>query len=114
VRWQVPPVRGTAKSGEKNLRCQHGKGPIMDHERLEWIISGLSRYKLTERESQFVKSAEGDFNQKNMLTEQQEEKLESLYKEKSRFLPNKNYFSFKESVSPEKTKTRRSRLKFMP
>jgi len=61
----------------------------MNHERLEWVISGLSRYKLTEKESQFVKAAESDFNQKNMLTEQQEEKLENLYKEKSRFLPNK-------------------------
>ena len=89
-------------------------GTIMNHERLEWIISGLSRYKLTEKENQFVKSAESDFNQKNMLTEQQEEKLENLYKEKSRFLPNKNYFSFKESGSPEKTKARRYRPKFMP
>lgn len=86
----------------------------MDHERLEWIISGLSRYKLTEKEGRFVKSIEVDFNHKNNLTEQQEEKLESLYKEKSRFLPNKNYFSFKESVSSEKTKARRFRPKFMP
>jgi hypothetical protein len=89
-------------------------GTIMNHERLEWIISGLSRYKLTEKEKQFIESVESDFSQKNMLTEQQEEKLESLYKEKSRFLPNKNYFSFKESVSPEKTKARRFRPKFMP
>src|SRR4030067_2278653 len=86
-------------------------GPIMNHERLEWIISGLNRYKLTEKEDQFVKSAEIDFNQKNMLTEQQEEKLESLYKEKSRFLPNRNYFSPKESTAPEKTKARRYRPK---
>jgi DNA repair ATPase RecN len=90
------------------------RGAVMNHERLEWIISGLSRYKLTEKENQFVKSAEVDFNQKNKLTEQQEEKLENLYKEKSRFLPNKNYFSFKESVSSEKTKARKFRPKFMP
>ena len=86
----------------------------MNYERLEWIISGLNRYKLTEKENQFVKSAEYDFNQKKMLTEQQEEKLESLYKEKSRFLPNKDYFSPKQSVSTEKTKARRYRPKFMP
>jgi hypothetical protein len=90
------------------------RGAVMNHERLEWIISGLNRYKLTEKEDQFVKSAEVDFNQKNMLTKQQEEKLESLYKEKSRFLPNKNYFSPKESVSQEKAKARRYRPKFMP
>jgi hypothetical protein len=38
------------------------------------------RYNLTAREDQFVKSVKQDFNQKNMLTEEQEEKLESLYK----------------------------------
>ena len=100
-------MRGTQAASAK-------RGGIMNHERLEWIISGLSRYKLTEKENQFVKSAEVDFNQKNKLTDQQEERLESLYKEKSRFLPNRNYFSFKENVSPEKTKARRYRRKFMP
>jgi hypothetical protein len=86
----------------------------MNHERLEWIISGLNRYKLTEKENQFVKSAEHDFNQKKMLTEQQEEKLESLYKEKSRFSPNKDYFSPKQSVPAKKTQGRRYRPKFVP
>jgi hypothetical protein len=90
------------------------QGGVMNHERLEWIKSGLSRYKLTEKEDRFVKSAEHDFNQTNMLTEQQEEKLESLYKEKSKFLPNKEYFSPKESIPPGKTKARRYRPKFMP
>jgi putative NADH-flavin reductase len=86
----------------------------MNRERLEWVMSGLNRYKLTQKEDQFIKSTEEDFNQKNMITEQQEERLESLYKEKSRFLPNKNYFSPKESIAPGKTKTRRFRPKFMP
>jgi hypothetical protein len=45
-------------------------------------VSGLNRYKLTQKEDQFIKSAEEDFNQNNMITEQQEERLESLYKEK--------------------------------
>jgi hypothetical protein len=86
----------------------------MNKERLEWVISGLNRYKLTQQEDQFIKSLEDDFNQKSRITEQQEEKLESLYKEKSRFLPNRNYFSPKESISPEKIKARRYRPKFMP
>ncbi len=100
------------KENENKASIQ--RGAIVNHERLDWIISGLSRYQLTEKEIRFVKSAEDDFSQKNMLTEQQEEKLENLYKEKSRFVPNKNYFSPKESVSPEKTKARRFRPKFMP
>mgnify|MGYP001611094891 CR=1 FL=1 len=85
----------------------------MEKGRLEWIKSGLIRYKLTEREDQFVKSTEEDFNQKNMLTEQQEEKLESLYKEKSRMIPNKNYFSPKESSNPVKARAKRVRPKFI-
>jgi hypothetical protein len=77
-------------------------------------MSGLNRYKLAAREDQFVKSVEQDFNQKNMLTEQQEERLENLYKEKSRLIPNRNYFSAKESTSSGKIKARRYRPKFMP
>ena len=53
----------------------------MNKERLEWIMSGLNQYKLTENEDQFIKSASGDFDQ-HMLTGQQEEKIENLYKEK--------------------------------
>jgi DNA repair ATPase RecN len=86
----------------------------MNKERLEWIMSGLNRYNLTKGENQFVKSAEQDFNQKNKLTEQQEEKLESLYRDKSRFLPNRNYFSPKENVSSGKTRPKRFRPKFIP
>jgi len=81
----------------------------MNRERLEWIMSGLSQYKLTKNEDQFVKSALGDFDQKQMLTKHQEERMENLYKEKSKSKPNKNspdYFSFKEST-PEKARVRR-------
>jgi superfamily II DNA helicase RecQ len=81
----------------------------MNRERLEWVMSGLSQYKLTENEDQFVKSAAGDFDQKQMLTERQEERLENLYKEKSKLKPNKNspdYFSFQESP-PKKARARR-------
>jgi hypothetical protein len=85
----------------------------MNKERLEWVTSGLNQYKLTKNEDQFVKSALGDFDQKQMLTTQQEERLEILYKEKSKSKPNKNssdYFSFKETT-PKKTKPRKPRWK---
>lgn len=85
----------------------------MNKERLDWVMSGLNRYKLTEKEDQFVKSAEQYFNQKNTLTEQQEERLENLYKEKSRLIPNKNYFSPKESGNLGKTTSKKFRPKFI-
>jgi hypothetical protein len=72
----------------------------MNKERLEWVISGLSQYKLTKNEDEFIRTASGDFDQKQMLTERQETRLENLYKEKSKSKPNKNaadYFSFQES-----------------
>ena len=81
----------------------------MNKERLEWVTSGLNQYKLTKNEDQFVKSALGDFDQKQMLTVQQEERLEILYKEKSKSKPNKNssdYFSFQETP-PKKARPRR-------
>ncbi len=81
----------------------------MDKERLEWVMSGLNQYKLTESENQFIKSASGDFDQKQMLTVRQEQRLENLYKEKSKSKPNKNssdYFSFQESP-PKKTRVRK-------
>jgi hypothetical protein len=86
---------------------------MMEKGRLEWVMSGLSYYHLTVREDQFVKSVNQDFNQKNRLTEEQEERLESLYKEKSKLIPNRNYFSPKESSTPRKTKAKRFRPKFI-
>jgi hypothetical protein len=85
----------------------------MNKDRLEWIMSGLNQYQLTKTEGQFVKSALGDFDQNHALTEDREERLESLYKEKSKLKPNKNssdYFSFKETT-PKKTKPRRPRTR---
>jgi hypothetical protein len=72
-------------------------------------MSGLSQYKLTENEDQFIKSVSGDFGQKQMLTERQEQRLENLYKEKSKSKPNKNssdYFSFEEAT-PKKARVRK-------
>ncbi len=82
----------------------------MDKERLEWVMSGLSQYKLTENENLFIKTASVDFDQKQMLTERQELRLENLYKEKSKSKPNKNssdYFSFQESP-PKKARVRKA------
>lgn len=85
----------------------------MRKDRLEWIISGLNQYQLTEREDQLIKLAEQDLNQKNMLTEQQEEKIENLYKEKSKLIPNKNYFTPK--VKPKtKSKFKKMQGKIIP
>jgi hypothetical protein len=81
----------------------------MNKERLEWVMSGLSQYKLTKNEGEFIKSASGDFDQKQMLTERQEARLENLYKEKSKSKPNINspdYYSFKESP-PKKARVRK-------
>ena len=82
----------------------------MDKERLEWVISGLNQYRLTKSEDEFIKSASGDFDKKQMLTERQEERLENLYKEKSKSKPNKNspdYFSFQETP-PKKERVRKT------
>ena len=78
----------------------------MNKERLEWVMSGLNQHALTKAEDQFLKTALEDFEKNDALTEHQEEKLESLYKEKSKLIPNKNHFSLKES-SPKKTRPRR-------
>jgi hypothetical protein len=85
---------------------------MMEKERLEWVMSGLSHYHLTAMEDQFIKSVEQDFSH-NKLTEEQEEKLESLYKEKSKLIPNRNYFSPKQSSPPTKTKAKRFRPKWI-
>jgi hypothetical protein len=84
----------------------------MNKDRLEWIMSGLKQYRLTKNEDQFIKITLEDFNREHALTEHQEERIESLYKEKSKLKPNRNsdYFSFAVS-SPKKIRTRRPRLR---
>lgn len=92
---------------------QDGKRGLMNKDRLDWILSGLNQYQLSKTEGQFVKSAMGDFDQNHALTGDTEERLESLYKEKSKLVPDKkpsDYFSFKES-SPQKARPRRPRLR---
>jgi K+/H+ antiporter YhaU regulatory subunit KhtT len=60
----------------------------MDKERLECIMSGLNRYELTGLEKRFVQSVEQYFQEKNMLTNQQESILEGVYREKTGFIRN--------------------------
>jgi len=82
----------------------------MNKERLEWVLSGLSQYRLTKNEDEFINSASVNFDQKQMLTERQEQRLENLYKEKSKSKPNKHssdYFAFQETP-PQKARVRRS------
>ena len=77
----------------------------MNKGRLEWVMSGLYQHALTTAEDLFLKTASADFDKNRALTERQEERLEDLYKVKSRLTPNKksDYFSFKEST-PKKTR----------
>jgi hypothetical protein len=72
----------------------------MNRERLEWVISGLNRYKLNASEDRFVKLVEQEFNEKKMLTEQQEERIEILYKEKSKLAPDKISSPPKQRANP--------------
>jgi hypothetical protein len=85
----------------------------MNKNRLEWVMSGLNQHALTKAEDQFLKTALEDFEKNHALTELQEERLETLYKEKSRLKPNKkspDYFSFKESTPP-RAKPRKPRAR---
>jgi DNA repair ATPase RecN len=91
--WNVTRNRGFSNRIRRGIREGDDRRSAMKKDRLEWIISGLNQYQLTEREDQLIKLAEQDFNQRNMLSEQLEEKIENLYKEKSKLIPNKNYFS---------------------
>jgi len=67
----------------------------MNKERLEWIVSGINQYALTEAEERFLKTVLEDFNKNQVLTGKQEERLETLYEQKSKMTPNKNRFAAK-------------------
>jgi hypothetical protein len=75
-------------------------------------MSGLNQYALTTAEDLFLKTASAEFDKNQALTQHQEERLENLYKEKSKLVPNKksDHFSVKKS-SPERTKPRRPAAK---
>ena len=87
----------------------------MNKDRLEWVMSGLNQHALTEAEDQFVKTALEDFEKNHALTEHQEERLENLYKQKSKLIPNKNssnHFSLKGSSS-KRGRPRKPRAKMV-
>jgi len=83
----------------------------MNKARLEWILSGLDRYKLSPTEDRFVKSIQQVFNEKHMLTDKEEEKLEGFYREKSRLVADRNLYSPKTIATPGEKKFRRTRPK---
>ncbi len=83
----------------------------MNKARLEWVMSGLKQYALTTGEDSFLKTVAADFDKTEALTAHQEERVETLYREKSRLTPNKNRFALKES-SPKKAKPRRPTGKY--
>ncbi len=58
----------------------------MDKERLKCITSSLYRYQLTIREKLFIESVERYFNEKGVLTEQQQSILEGIFREKTGWL----------------------------
>ncbi len=84
----------------------------MNKARLEWVMSGLNQYALTTAEDLFLKTVSIDFDKNQALTEHQEERLENLYKEKSKLTPNRpsnkksDQLSFSNS-SPKKTRPQR-------
>jgi len=82
----------------------------MNKARLEWVMSGLNQYALTTGENLFLKTASADFDKNQALTERQEQRLENLYKEKSKLEPNKKFdpLSVNKS-SPQKTRPRMPR-----
>ena len=79
----------------------------MNKARLEWVMSGLNHYALTTGEDLFLKTVSEDFDKNQALTARQEERLETLYKEKSKLTPNKksNQLPISEST-PKKTRPR--------
>ena len=79
----------------------------MNKARLEWVLSGLNQYALTTGEDLFLKTVSADFDKNQGLTAHQEERLENLYKEKSKLIPNKrsDLLLFTKS-GPKKSKPR--------
>ncbi len=84
----------------------------MNKARLEWVMSGLKQYALTTGEDSFLKTVSADFDKTEALTAHQEERLENLYKEKSKLIPNKksDQLSITNSVKKSKTRMPRGRV----
>ena len=82
----------------------------MNKGRLEWVLSGLCQHTLTAAEDHFLKTVSAEFERNQALTENQEERLENLYKAKSQLTPNKSQSALKEK--PQKAKPRRPSRKY--
>ncbi len=84
----------------------------MNKARLEWVMSGLKQYALTTGEDSFLKTVSADFDETEALTAHQEERLENLYKEKSKLTPNKksDQLSITNSIKKSKTRMPRGRI----
>ena len=54
----------------------------MDDKRLKFTLIRLKSDELTLRESQFIEAVEKHFQEKGVLTDQQESILEGIYREK--------------------------------
>lgn len=84
----------------------------MNKARLEWVMSGLNQYVLTQAEDHFLKTVLEDFDKNHALTERQEDRLEDLYKLKSQSVPNKKFDRFYVKTStPKKVKPQRPRAR---
>ena len=80
----------------------------MNRARFEWVMSGLNRYALTTAEQLFLKTVSADFGKNQALAAPQEARLENLYREKSKLIPNKksdrlSLASFTSKVFPMKS-----------
>lgn len=56
----------------------------MTKNRMEWILDGLDKDSLTKWETGFVESVKEFFEDNGFLTEAQEDKLEEVFREKTR------------------------------
>jgi hypothetical protein len=77
----------------------------MNKARLEWVMSGLNQYVLTTVETLFLETVSADFDKNQALTERQEERLETFYKEKSRLTPDKK----SKQLPPRKSTPKKTR-----
>ncbi len=57
----------------------------MESRRLNYLVSRLNRFELTQCEKQFIESAKVYFRERGELTEEQEKILEGIYNEKLRW-----------------------------
>ncbi len=83
----------------------------MNKARLEWVMSGLRQYASTTGEDLFLKTVSADFDKNQALTAHQEERLENLYKEKSKLTPNKKSDQLSIAKSVKKSRPRMPRGK---